>query len=193
MDRYAFARANDVRLIDEFDLIERHLHIFRAFSPTSFRRRVENLSKLIPNTWGIRIDSGVASAEGDLAHHDRAKGLLRLMKRFAGELPDMLIWYNPFDNPWVMVPWEERDRLDKLIQAGQCGSPCFIPSCLIRFVSVPPAPRRQLTASYHRRRRRRDFAGHQIPRTATRTRYGSYMPTALRRPRSRLRIRRSQP
>lgn len=108
-------------MIDEFDLIERDLHVYRALSPASLRRRTDYLAANVDHTWGIRIQGGKSSSEGELAHHDRARGVQHLMRRFVHELPDMLMWYNGHDNARIMIPWEERSRLEHLVAQGQCA------------------------------------------------------------------------
>ena len=42
------------------------------------------------------------------------------MRRFEEYLPDMLVWYNGHDNARVMIPWEERARLEQLVADGEC-------------------------------------------------------------------------
>ena len=108
-------------MIDEFDLIERDLHVFRALSPESLHKRVEYLRENMDMTWGIRIEKGVMSREGQLADNDRAKGVRDLVKRFLHEVPDMLMWYNGHDIARVMIPWEEKDRLEQFVEAGKCA------------------------------------------------------------------------
>jgi hypothetical protein len=107
-------------MIDEFDLIERNLHVFRAISPESLRQRTDYLAEHVGFTWGVRVQNGRTSTEGELAHHDRARGVVQLMRRFQHELSDMLMWYNGHDNARIMIPWEERARLEQLVAKGQC-------------------------------------------------------------------------
>lgn len=108
----------------EFDLIEKDFRIYRAFSGPSFRVRVERL-KSIDFTWGIRVTDGVVSREGQIASHNRAKGVEALTKKYAKELPDMVMWYNGHDSPKINVGWDERVRLDRLVEAGECAPPPF--------------------------------------------------------------------
>ncbi|KAK9897476.1 glycosyltransferase family 90 protein [Cystobasidium minutum MCA 4210] len=114
---YAFARANNVKLIDEFDLIEHSLRPFRAFEPASFRRRASKAASII-NTWRIRVTRGQIYREGELGHHERAQGVLQMCKKFKHELPDMIIGYNGHDGARVNIGWEERMRLEDLIEDG---------------------------------------------------------------------------
>lgn len=109
-------------MIDEFDLIERDLHVFRALTPESLHKRVEYMREKFDMTWGIRIENGQMTREGPLAHHDRAKGVRDLVKRFLHEVPDMLMWYNGHDIARTMIPWEEKDRLEQLVEDGRCES-----------------------------------------------------------------------
>ncbi|GAA5885867.1 hypothetical protein JCM6882_004185, partial [Rhodosporidiobolus microsporus] len=116
---YAFAKAHKVLLIDEFDLIEKDLLMYRAFKPATFRRRVEHLAETMDTTWTIRIESGRVVREGPLWDHDRARGVQALMERFSHFLPDMKIVYNGHDGARIAVAAEERIRLEELAKAGQ--------------------------------------------------------------------------
>ncbi|GAA6021000.1 hypothetical protein JCM10207_003884 [Rhodosporidiobolus poonsookiae] len=116
---YAFAKAHKVLLIDEFDLIDKDLLMYRAFKPSTFRKRVAHLPTVMDTTWTIRVENGRVLREGPLAHHDRAAGVQTLMERFAHYLPDMTIIYNGHDNARVAVSAEERIRLEGLAKAGK--------------------------------------------------------------------------
>ncbi|GAA5925177.1 uncharacterized protein JCM15063_004946 [Sporobolomyces koalae] len=118
---YAFAKAHKVLLIDEFDLINEDLMMYRAFPPSIFRRRVDHLADpaTFDTTWIIRIEKGRAIREGQLAHHDRAVGVVKLMERFVRYLPDMKIVYNGHDGARIAVAAEERIRLEGLVRQGQ--------------------------------------------------------------------------
>lgn len=122
--RYAFSKANKVLLIDEFDLIDKDLLIYRAFSPLTFRARVAHLAdkSFMDVTWIIRLENGKVLREGQLANHDRAWGVAELMESFAHELPDMTLVYNGHDGARVSIPSEERTRLEKLANSNQCES-----------------------------------------------------------------------
>lgn len=120
-DRYAFAKANHVQLIDEFDIIDKDIALFRAFSPANFRSRVQYLIDTFDATWIISIKNGESFREGELAHHDRAVGVVQLMKRFVHEVPDMKIVHNGHDGARIPIAWEERDRLTQLGKKGQCA------------------------------------------------------------------------
>ena len=113
-------------MIDEFDLIERDLHVFRALSPASIKARIEFMRTKVEWTWGIRVTGGIITREGELANHDRARGVVDLAERFAHELPDMLMWYNGHDIARVMIPWEEKHRLELLVEAGKCKRILFL-------------------------------------------------------------------
>ncbi|BGP16345.1 hypothetical protein JCM10213v2_004347 [Rhodosporidiobolus nylandii] len=116
---YAFARAHNVLLIDEFDLIDKDLLMYRAFKPSTFRKRVAHIPTAMDTTWTIRVEKGRVLREGPLAHHDRARGVEGLMERFAHFLPDMTIVYNGHDNARIAVAAEERIRLEGLAKAGK--------------------------------------------------------------------------
>ncbi|GAA5983389.1 hypothetical protein JCM10908_000268 [Rhodotorula pacifica] len=116
---YAFAKAHNVLLIDEFDLIDKDLLMYRAFKPEVFRKRVTYLPEAMDTTWTIRVQRGRIYREGPLGHHDRAKGVEKLMARFAPFLPDMKIVYNGHDNARIAVAAEERIRLEGLAKRGE--------------------------------------------------------------------------
>ncbi|KAK4702828.1 hypothetical protein P7C70_g3392, partial [Phenoliferia sp. Uapishka_3] len=117
--RYAFARAHKILLIDEFDLINKDLHIYRAFKPATIRLRLEHLLAEYDQTWIIRVVNGVVLREGQLDNHDRAYGIVKLTARFAHELPDMKIAYNGHDGARVGIAAVERERLEGLISRGE--------------------------------------------------------------------------
>lgn len=137
--RYAFAKANEVLLIDEFDLIDNDLNIFRAFTPASFRGRVQQLFDTFDKIWMIRIDNGEIFREGEMGEHDRARGVVDLLKRFSHVLPNMKIVYNGHDGARVGVTWEERKRLQDLVLAreGSFSRPSFP---LIPSLTLPASP-----------------------------------------------------
>ena len=118
--RYAFAKAHKVLMIDEFDLIDADLLHFRAFRPSSFRARVQQIFDTMDVNWKIRIEGGRIFREGDLANHDRAKGVESLISRFAHALPDMSIAYNGHDGARTAIAAEERERLQALVRKGGC-------------------------------------------------------------------------
>lgn len=119
-------------MIDEFDLIDKDLYIYRAFSPANFRSRVAFAQKTLDTTWSIRVTRGKVTREGGLADHDRAKGVVALMKRFAHHVPDLVVVHNGHDGARIPLAWEERNRLNLLVKAGQCKSRAisFSPSLL---------------------------------------------------------------
>lgn len=106
--------------LSEFNIIEEDFRMFRAFSGESFRARVSKLAKETGFAWSIKVENGKAISDGELKNHDRARGVLHLIRKFAHELPDLHIVYNGHDTARMNVGWEERMRLDALVQAGEC-------------------------------------------------------------------------
>lgn len=94
--------------------------MFRAFTGESIRARVSKLSQETDHAWDIKVSGGEAYTDGELKNHDRAKGILHLIRKFVHLLPDLHIVYNGHDNARVNVGWEERKRLDDLVSQGQC-------------------------------------------------------------------------
>lgn len=111
----------------EFNIIEDDFRMYRAFSGESIRARVEKMQNEFEFTWGVRVAGGSVTTEGELQFHDRAKGILDLTRRYAHELPDMLMWYNGHDGVRTTVQWEERRRLDDLVSMGE-GTPMTVNS-----------------------------------------------------------------
>ncbi|KAM0747201.1 hypothetical protein T439DRAFT_328963 [Meredithblackwellia eburnea MCA 4105] len=119
---YAFARAHKVLLIDEFDLINSDLDLYRSFPPSLLRSRISHLLSTFDKTWIIKIKSGKAIRDGELKDHDRAKGVVKLMERFVEFVPDCEVAYNGHDGARVPVAAEERERLMALVEKGQYDS-----------------------------------------------------------------------
>ncbi|SCZ88022.1 BZ3500_MvSof-1268-A1-R1_Chr2-1g04138 [Microbotryum saponariae] len=117
---YAFAKAHKVVLIDEFDLIDKDLLMYRAFDPPHFRNRVKYTSTYLDMLWNMTVTNGVISRAGQLENHDRARGVEFLASRFAHLLPDMTIMYNGHDGARIAVAAEERARLENLVKKGEC-------------------------------------------------------------------------
>lgn len=90
---YAFAKANKARLIDEFDLVDYSLRPFFAFSPTSFRNRVEYVSNWHVTSWafGIRQRDGRQEYYGEAKDVPRANDFYKLLKRFKHVLVRLLL------------------------------------------------------------------------------------------------------
>lgn len=70
------------------------------------------------SSWRIRVSRGEVYREGELGHHERAKGVVQMCQRFKHELPDMIIGYNGHDGARINIGWEERMRLEDLIESG---------------------------------------------------------------------------
>ncbi|KAK4053960.1 hypothetical protein OIO90_003797 [Microbotryomycetes sp. JL221] len=116
---YAFAKAHKVLMIDEFDMIDKDLLMYRAFAPKTFRKRIDHLKDTFDTTWTIEVKHGQIIRGGQLENHDRAKGVEKLMKRFVKYLPDQVLVYNGHDNARIAVAADERDRLETLARHGE--------------------------------------------------------------------------
>lgn len=106
-------------MIDDFDLINNDLKKFRAFTPSVLQNRSATLEAMIPTHWRIEVKDGKASRKGPLGDHNRARGVIELLKRFVHELPDMTMIYNGEDNARIAIAAEELQRLEGLVDAGQ--------------------------------------------------------------------------
>ncbi|KAK4054570.1 hypothetical protein OIV83_001064 [Microbotryomycetes sp. JL201] len=116
---YAFAKAHKVLMIDEFDMIDKDLLLYRAFAPPTFRKRVNHLKDTFDTIWTIEVNKGKIVRGGQLKDHDRAKGVEKLMERFLKHLPDQVLVYNGHDNARIAIAADERDRLETLARKGE--------------------------------------------------------------------------
>lgn len=108
---YKYARSRNVHNIDDFEQIMDDLRPFWAVEP----RIIRNLAA---NMWRDKEDQGVSGIF--IRNHKIAKeankgwrsdALVTLIKKFVKYLPDMDIAMNRLDQPRVVVPWEEMQKL----------------------------------------------------------------------------------
>ncbi|KAF2091843.1 glycosyltransferase family 90 protein [Saccharata proteae CBS 121410] len=111
---FAFAKKNDVQMIDEYDTIYHSLLPFWALKPATIRARVKEalghgdnalIGLLIRDGQAIHIDGG---------QEWQQEATLGMLKGFVGFLPDMDIAFNIHDEPRVVVPHDELSRLVKI-------------------------------------------------------------------------------
>jgi hypothetical protein len=108
---YAFAKAKDVQLIDEYDLIHHSLRPFWGLKPATIRARAqEALGFNANNLIGVLIRNGEIKKidGGGEWQMEATKGM---MKDFLQYLPDMDLCFNIHDEPRVVVPHDDLSRL----------------------------------------------------------------------------------
>ncbi|MCJ1418672.1 hypothetical protein MMC32_005021 [Xylographa parallela] len=103
---YKFARERHVYNIDDFDQIMDDLRPFWAIEPTIIRR-------LAAHMWEVDVD-GIAGIHirnktiVSLTNRSwRSETMQTLIERFIDHIPDMDIALNRFDQPRVVVPWDD--------------------------------------------------------------------------------------
>ena len=107
---YNFARDRNVFHIDDFDQIMDDLRPFWAVEPRRIRR-------LAAHMWEVDGDgiSGIHIRDKKVAKQTngawRSETMISLIERFIEFLPDMDIAMNRLDQPRVVVPWEDLQKL----------------------------------------------------------------------------------
>jgi hypothetical protein len=108
---YEFAKARNVQMIDEFDLIHHSLRPFWGLKPATIRSRAqEALGFDANNLIGVLIRNGEVKhiAGGGDWQMEATQGM---MKDFLKYLPDMDLCFNIHDEPRVVVPYDDLSRL----------------------------------------------------------------------------------
>ena len=108
---YEFAKARDVRLIDEYDTIYHSLLPFWGLPPSVIRGRAkESLGYQDNALIGIIIRDGkVVTAAGGTEWQQ--KSTVGMMESFIQYLPSMDLPFNVHDEPRVVVPHDDLSRL----------------------------------------------------------------------------------
>ena len=110
---FEFARSRGVQLIDEFDTIHNSLVPFWGLEPKVIRGRAKEALGFDNSVLGVLIRDGKVSLTdggGDDRkwQRDATSGM---MKDFVQYLPDMDLVFNTHDEPRVIVPSEDLQRL----------------------------------------------------------------------------------
>ncbi|KAL4911241.1 hypothetical protein BDW74DRAFT_164799 [Aspergillus multicolor] len=110
---FKFAQSKGVELIDEYDTIYHTLLPFWALSPQTIRARAREALGYDNGLFGVLIRDGkVSLAEGlDEEHEWQREATLGMVKDFVRYLPDMDLAFNAHDEPRVIVPSEDLQRL----------------------------------------------------------------------------------
>ncbi|RDW93587.1 putative capsule-associated protein CAP1 [Aspergillus mulundensis] len=110
---FKLAQSKGVELIDEYDTIYHILLPFWALSPQTIRARAREALGYDNGLFGVLIRDGkVSLAEGlDDEHEWQREATLSMVKDFVRYLPDMDLAFNAHDEPRVIVPSEDLQRL----------------------------------------------------------------------------------
>ncbi|KAL4997289.1 hypothetical protein BDV10DRAFT_195192 [Aspergillus recurvatus] len=110
---FEFARSKGVELIDEYDTIYHTLLPFWALKPQTIRARAREALGYDNSLFGVLIRDGqVSLAEGlDGEREWQREATLGMLKTFVRYLPDMDLVFNAHDEPRVIVPSEDLQRL----------------------------------------------------------------------------------
>ncbi|KAL4810716.1 hypothetical protein BDV18DRAFT_149902 [Aspergillus unguis] len=110
---FKLAQSQGVELIDEYDTIYHSLLPFWALSPQTIRARTREALGYDNALFGVLIRDGkVTLAEGLNEEHEwQRDATLGMLKSFVQYLPDMDLAFNAHDEPRVIVPSEDLQRL----------------------------------------------------------------------------------
>ncbi|PYI06364.1 lipopolysaccharide-modifying enzyme [Aspergillus sclerotiicarbonarius CBS 121057] len=110
---FQFAKDRGVQLIDEYDTIYHALLPFWALEPKTIRERARETLGFDNSMIGILIRNGTVSlAEGGAYEQSwQRSATVKMIKSFVEYLPDMDLVFNALDEPRVIVPSEDLQRL----------------------------------------------------------------------------------
>ena len=106
---YKYALDRDVYNIDDFDQVMDDLRPFWAVEPRVIRNLAAHMWENDNGIAGIHIRDKKVVKENNGSW--RSETLITLIERFIEYLPDMDIAMNRLDQPRVVVPWEEMQKL----------------------------------------------------------------------------------
>ena len=115
---YAYAKSNDVQMIDEYDIIQDLLRPFWGVPPATIRHYVRDALSSEDNEFmGIFIRNGQVSKVINTGNCDSYEnGNVKILQNFVHHLPDMDLLFNCHDEPSVIIP---RDMLDRLVATAR--------------------------------------------------------------------------
>ncbi|MCJ1393527.1 hypothetical protein MMC18_006402 [Xylographa bjoerkii] len=109
-DWYKFAKDKNVYNIDDFEQVMDDLRPFWAIEPKVIRR-------LAAHMWEVDVDgvAGIHIRDKKIVSQTnkswRSETMVTLIEKFVDHIPDMDIALNRFDQPRVVVPWEDMQGL----------------------------------------------------------------------------------
>lgn len=119
--RWAFAQENKIILTDEYDQISRDLDPFRALEPQDLRHRNRVMQER-EHTSTLSIKNGHVTRHGQHSDLRRAKDMQNLLQKFAKFIPsnEVNLTFIIDDQPAVMLPWVQKERMLELAKQGEC-------------------------------------------------------------------------
>ncbi|PYH43246.1 uncharacterized protein BP01DRAFT_375623 [Aspergillus saccharolyticus JOP 1030-1] len=110
---FQFAQAKGVQLIDEYDTIYHSLLPFWALEPKTIRGRAHETLGFDNSMIGVLVRNGsVSLTEGGTDEQKwQRSATAQMISSFAEYLPDMDLVFNAHDEPRVIVPSEDLQRL----------------------------------------------------------------------------------
>ncbi|KAH7908545.1 glycosyltransferase family 90 protein [Hygrophoropsis aurantiaca] len=111
---WSFSQENNVKLVDEYDLLMEDMEPFWSLSGEELRRRALQVAQL-PSIHLVRINAGKAEdadiekLSKDTEHGHRSKGFRRLLQKFVHKLPDMDLPINGKAEGRILIPWEHQN------------------------------------------------------------------------------------
>lgn len=107
---YEFATKNGVQLIDEYDTIYHSILPFWGLKPSTIRSRAREALGYENELIGMTIRQGkcVLIQHGVPWQQEASVGMMR---KFMAHLPDMDLAFNPTDEPRVVIPHDDLERL----------------------------------------------------------------------------------
>ncbi|KAI9811387.1 MAG: capsule-associated protein CAP1 [Thelocarpon impressellum] len=107
---YEFATTRDVQMIDEYDGIYDSLAPFWGLGPATVRARTREALGFDNALMGVSVRGGrITLIQG--GQEWQQKATTGMTRSFVAHLPDMDLAFNIFDEPRVVVPYEDLDRL----------------------------------------------------------------------------------
>ncbi|KAF4551576.1 Hypothetical protein D9617_13g100770 [Elsinoe fawcettii] len=121
-DWYRFAKKKGVQIIDDYDTIYHSMLPFWGLKPSTVRGRVREALGFDGNALIAIMIRG-----GKVTHHQagpdwQQQATIGMLEEFIQYLPDMDLAFNIHDEPRVVVPHDELDRLVSLGKSRQAKS-----------------------------------------------------------------------
>lgn len=118
---YDFAKGSPI--VDYFEQIDKDLDPYRAVNPAALRQSVHEMLRQ-PGVARLTIKSGevILKDIGDDVRDEALLNLGEMVKKFAYDLPDMVLPINLGPAPRVLPEWEARSKSAKATNFGVLGS-----------------------------------------------------------------------
>lgn len=108
---YKFAVRQETQLIDEYDTIYDSLHLFWSLKPEVIRARTREALGFANTLMGASIRGGVVHIIGQGQDDFQETATQEMISPFAQWLPDMDLAFNVNDEPRVLIPREDIERM----------------------------------------------------------------------------------